>query len=103
MIKTKYWLSVLAVSVVLLTGSLAVSPIAIADDDDDDGEGPIDHCQECVDEVIEELAECDEDFAEDGDVEEFLECFEEAAEEYEECVNGDLTCPRLVGPVGPKK
>ena len=36
MIKTKYWLSVLAISVVLLTGSLAISPIAVADDDDDD-------------------------------------------------------------------
>jgi len=36
MIKTKYWLSVLAISVVLIAGSLAVSPIAIADDDDDD-------------------------------------------------------------------
>jgi len=35
MIKTKYWLSVLAISVVLIAGSLAVSPIAIADDDDD--------------------------------------------------------------------
>jgi len=41
MIKTKYWLSILAVSVVLLAGSLAVSPIAIADDDDDDDDnGP---------------------------------------------------------------
>jgi len=38
MIKTKYWLSVLAISVVLIAGSLAVSPIAIADDDDDDDE-----------------------------------------------------------------
>jgi len=36
MTKIKYWLSILAVSVVLITGSLAVSPIAIADDDDDD-------------------------------------------------------------------
>jgi len=36
MIKTKYWISILAVSVVLIAGSLAVSPIAIADDDDDD-------------------------------------------------------------------
>jgi len=34
--KLKYWLSVLAISVVLIAGSLAVSPIAIADDDDDD-------------------------------------------------------------------
>jgi len=41
MIKTKYWLSILAISVVLIAGSLAVSPIAIADDDngDDDREG----------------------------------------------------------------
>jgi len=36
MIKTKFWLSILAISVVLIAGSLAVSPIAIADDDDDD-------------------------------------------------------------------
>jgi len=36
MTKTKYWLSILAVSVVLIAGSLAVSPIAIADEDDDD-------------------------------------------------------------------
>jgi hypothetical protein len=36
MIKTKYWFSVMAVSVVLLTGSLVISPIAVADDDDDD-------------------------------------------------------------------
>ena len=32
----KFWLSILAISVVLIAGSLAVSPIAIADDDDDD-------------------------------------------------------------------
>jgi len=36
MTKTKFWLSILAISVVLIAGSLAVSPIAIADDDDDD-------------------------------------------------------------------
>jgi len=36
MTKTKYWLSLLAISVVLVAGSLAVSPIAIAGDDDDD-------------------------------------------------------------------
>ena len=36
MTRTKYWLSILAISVVLIAGSLAVSPIAIADDDDDD-------------------------------------------------------------------
>jgi len=36
MTKTKYWLSLLAISVVLVAGSLAVSPIANADDDDDD-------------------------------------------------------------------
>jgi len=36
MIRTKFWLSILAISVVLIAGSLAVSPIAIADDDDDD-------------------------------------------------------------------
>jgi len=34
MTKTKYWLSILAISVVLVAGSLAVSPIAIADDDE---------------------------------------------------------------------
>jgi len=45
MTKTKYWLSILAISVVLIAGSLAVSPTAIAggddddDDDDDDGNG----------------------------------------------------------------
>jgi len=36
MTKTKYWLSILAISVVLIAGSLAMTPIAIADDDDDD-------------------------------------------------------------------
>jgi len=43
MTKTKYWLSILAISVVLIAGSLAVSPIAIAggDDDDDDDDGEI--------------------------------------------------------------
>jgi len=35
MTKTKFWLSILAISVVLVAGSLAVSPIAIADDDDE--------------------------------------------------------------------
>ena len=34
MTKTKYWLPILAISVVLVAGSLAVSPIAIAGDDD---------------------------------------------------------------------
>ena len=34
MTKTKYWLSILTISVVLVAGSLAVSPIAIADDDE---------------------------------------------------------------------
>jgi len=38
MTKTKFWLSILAISVVLLAGSIAVSPIAIAGDDDDDDE-----------------------------------------------------------------
>jgi len=38
MTKTKYWLSLLAISVVLVAGSLAVSPVANADDDDDDDE-----------------------------------------------------------------
>ncbi len=36
MTKTKFWLSILAISVVLIAGSMAASPIAIADDDDDD-------------------------------------------------------------------
>jgi len=40
MTKTKYWLSIVAIAAVLIAGSLAVSPIAIAsdepDDDDDD-------------------------------------------------------------------
>jgi len=40
--KTKYWLSLLAISVVLVAGSLAVSPIAIADDDDDDDDNEAD-------------------------------------------------------------
>ena len=43
MTKPKYWLSILAISIVLIAGSLAVSPIAIAgddnDDDDDDDDG----------------------------------------------------------------
>jgi len=38
MTKTKFWLSILAISVVLIAGSIAVSPIAIADGDDDDEE-----------------------------------------------------------------
>jgi len=38
MTRTKFWSSILAISVVLIAGSLAVSPIAIADDVDDDGE-----------------------------------------------------------------
>jgi len=36
MTKTKYWLSFVAISVVLVAGSLAISPIAFAGDDDDD-------------------------------------------------------------------
>jgi len=36
MTKTKYWLSFLAISVVLIAGSLAVSPVAFAGDDEDD-------------------------------------------------------------------
>jgi len=36
MTKTKFWLSLLAISVVLIAGSLAVSPIAFAGDDEDD-------------------------------------------------------------------
>jgi len=36
MTKTKFWLSLLAISVVLVAGSLAVSPIAVADEDDED-------------------------------------------------------------------
>ncbi len=42
MTKTIFWLSILAISVVLIAGSLAVSPIAVAggdDDDDDDDDG----------------------------------------------------------------
>jgi len=42
MTKTKYWLSLLAISVVLVAGSLAVSPIAIAEDDDDDDDDDFD-------------------------------------------------------------
>jgi len=36
---TKYWLSIVAIAAVLIAGSLAISPIAIADDDDDDDDG----------------------------------------------------------------
>ena len=35
MIRTKYLLSILAIAAVLITGSLAISPIAIADDDEE--------------------------------------------------------------------
>jgi len=41
MAKTKYELSILAISIVLIAGSLAVSPIAIADDDDEEKETPL--------------------------------------------------------------
>jgi len=41
MTKTKYWLSLLAISVVLVAGSLAVSPIAFAGNDDDEVEASI--------------------------------------------------------------
>jgi len=41
MTKTKYWLSLLAISVVLVAGSLAMSPIAIAGDDDDDDDNEV--------------------------------------------------------------
>ena len=69
MTKPKYWLSILAISVVLIAGSLAVSPIAIAgDDNDDDDDGGT---QQCVDDCIEvfedAIEECNdlpsEDFA----------------------------------------
>jgi len=43
MTKTKYWLSFVAISVVLVAGSLAISPIAFAgddEDDEDDDDGP---------------------------------------------------------------
>ncbi len=41
MTRTKYWLSILAISVVLIAGPLAVNPIAIADDDDDDDDDDV--------------------------------------------------------------
>jgi len=41
MTKPKYWLSILAISVVLVAGSLAASPIAIAGDDNDDDDGAV--------------------------------------------------------------
>jgi len=49
--RTKYWVSVLAVSVVLLAGSLAINPIAIADEeeDDDDNENDDDDCSALAD------------------------------------------------------
>ena len=60
--KTKYWLSILAVSVVLIAGSLAVSPIAIADDDDDDDdEGDDEFCHG------EEGHECGEEHEDEDD------------------------------------
>ena len=84
MIKTKYWLSLLAVSVVLLTGSLAISPLAIADppgpDDPEDPEDPeLTECEECnrklnelLDENAEKHAKCINDA--EGDPDKLLEC-----------------------------
>jgi len=40
MTKTKFWLSILAISVVLVAGSMAASPIAIADDEPDEDDEP---------------------------------------------------------------
>jgi len=40
MTKTKFWLSILAISVVLIAGSLAASPIAIASDEPDEDDEP---------------------------------------------------------------
>ena len=111
MIKTKYWLSLLAVSVVLLTGSLAISPLAIADpagpDDPEDPEDPeLTECEEC-DRRLAELelenaekhAKCLDDAAEETDADDkadkILECDDKygiggeeddkAVEEWQEC------------------
>ena len=52
MTKTKFWLSILAISVVLVAGSLAVSPIAIADDDDEEDDDKDDDKRKRPKEVI---------------------------------------------------
>ena len=99
MIKTKYWLSILAVSAVLLTGTLAISPTAIADDLELE-------CIECdrrlgelVDENIEKHAKCIIDAEEDTD--KLIECDDKygptgeevskARDEYDVCV-GKFLC-----------
>ncbi len=64
MTKTKYWLSLLAVSVVLIAGSLAFSPIAIAGDDDDDD----DDIEEFENDVEVELSNATPTDDEDEDV-----------------------------------
>jgi len=95
--KTKYWLSLLAISVVLVAGSLAVSPIAIAGDDEDDEEGDDDACSPdftCIrgddEDVCPAGFTCEEE-CDDGDDCELKECE----------VNGDDDgiCVRPVGPV----
>jgi len=94
--KTKYWLSIISITVVLIAGSLAVSPIAIADDDEDDEEGDDDACSPdftCIpsddDEVCPAGFTCEEE-CDDGDDCELKECE----------VNGDDDgiCTRPVGP-----
>jgi len=52
MTKTKFWLSILAISVVLIAGSLAVSPIAIADEEDDDDDDGTNVIVQKLDQII---------------------------------------------------
>jgi len=122
MTKTKYWVSILAVSVVLLAGSIAVGPIAIADPEgEDDPEDPGDpgpedpvmeetKCEECdrkrdegMQENIEKFAKCVIDAEADPD--KLGECDlkygppgvgeerSKVAAEWLECVTIKNTCP----------
>jgi len=97
MTKPKYWLSILALSVVLIAGSLAVGPVAIADDDDDDDNG--EDCVECDEErnaanleISEEESECIGDAIAEGDVEAEAECIAEADEDFKEVMDEWAEC-----------
>ena len=87
MTKIKYWLSILAISVVLLTGSLAVSPIAIADDDDD--ESTQDCVEECIDAFEDAMDVCD-----DLESEKYDGCVLEALRALQNCIGGGGDDPR---------
>ena len=100
MTKPKYWLSILALSVVLIAGSLAVGPVAIADDDDDDNGDDCDECTQERDEklleIIDEEIECMDEAG--LDEEEIAECIAEADEdrdeamaEWQECTADECT------------